>query len=226
MKIISHRGAANLAPENSLQALRVSKNLGVDGVEIDVRVTKDNQLVVFHDKTLVRLAHSDQEISKMTLADLRRVKLRSGVNIVSLEDFFENSGSMPLVVEGKGSGWADLLAKAIASYKNRDTVSVIAFDYLELAEFKKNSPSTETYALSYYGMDGLRAAQKYGFNGISVFYIALLNPLFAYLLKKHHLKLNAFTANKFFVAKLIDRLYPGISITTDSPHLLKKPIGD
>src|SRR4029453_15138043 len=50
--VIGHKGAAGLAPENSLAAFRVAREVGADGVELDVRRTSDGALAVHHDATL------------------------------------------------------------------------------------------------------------------------------------------------------------------------------
>lgn len=50
--VIGHRGAAGLAPENTLAAFAASLDLGVDALELDVHLTRDGTLVVYHDYTL------------------------------------------------------------------------------------------------------------------------------------------------------------------------------
>jgi glycerophosphoryl diester phosphodiesterase len=57
MLIIGHRGAAGLAPENTMAAIAAGIEAGSDMIEIDVRLTRDNQLVVIHDPRLVRTPH-------------------------------------------------------------------------------------------------------------------------------------------------------------------------
>jgi len=52
--VTGHRGAAGLAPENTLAAIQLALDLGVDRIEIDVQQTKDNEIIVLHDRTLRR----------------------------------------------------------------------------------------------------------------------------------------------------------------------------
>jgi len=54
MKVIGHRGAAGLAPENTFAGFDIALALGVDGIETDVQKTQDGQLVLFHDHLLER----------------------------------------------------------------------------------------------------------------------------------------------------------------------------
>lgn len=207
MKIIGHRGAAKLAPENSLQSVRVSRTLDVDAIEIDIRVTKDSKLVVFHDKTLMRLAGKKRVIKNMSLDQIQKIKLKTGDMIPTLEEVFEESKGIPLIIEGKEKGWARLLTKALKKYDHKDSVTVSSFEHFELADFKKLNPDVETFALSFYGMDAVKAAREYDFEGVGIFYPALFNPVLAYQIKKYKLKLSAFTVNSPFFAGLLNNFY-------------------
>lgn len=55
-KIIAHKGASGRAPENTMAAFQKALELGVDQIELDVRNTKDEEIIVFHDATLDRVA--------------------------------------------------------------------------------------------------------------------------------------------------------------------------
>ena len=60
VEVIGHRGASSEAPENTLAANRLAFQQSADGIEVDVRLTKDQKLVCMHDKNTVRTA--DQEL--------------------------------------------------------------------------------------------------------------------------------------------------------------------
>lgn len=68
--VIGHRGAMALAPENTLASFEKALALGADGVECDVHLTRDAQVVVMHDFTLERTTSGKGEIAAQTLADL------------------------------------------------------------------------------------------------------------------------------------------------------------
>lgn len=55
-KVWAHRGASAYAPENTLEAFRLGAEQGADGVELDVQLSKDGQLVVIHDETIDRVS--------------------------------------------------------------------------------------------------------------------------------------------------------------------------
>jgi glycerophosphoryl diester phosphodiesterase len=73
---IGHRGAAAEAPENTLAAFARALALGVDGLELDVRVTRDGTPVVFHDATLARLTGRRGTVARLDLAGLQAVRVR------------------------------------------------------------------------------------------------------------------------------------------------------
>jgi hypothetical protein len=74
--IICHRGASEFAHENTLEAYRASFELGADGNEIDIRVTKDGVLVSFHDDMLDRLLEAYGDVSDYTWEELRCLRFR------------------------------------------------------------------------------------------------------------------------------------------------------
>jgi len=69
--IIGHRGAKGIAPENSLSGFKKAVELGIDGIELDVHLTKDGELVVIHDMDLQRLAGLRIPIKQLTFKELR-----------------------------------------------------------------------------------------------------------------------------------------------------------
>jgi glycerophosphoryl diester phosphodiesterase len=74
--VVAHRGASREAPENSLPAFLRARALGARAQELDVRRTADGIPVVLHDPTLGRTAHPGGRVDRMTLAELRRARLR------------------------------------------------------------------------------------------------------------------------------------------------------
>ncbi|RSK36923.1 glycerophosphodiester phosphodiesterase [Bhargavaea beijingensis] len=68
--ILAHRGGAGLAPENTMPAFERAAGLGAHGFEIDVHLTKDEEVIVFHDETLERTTNLDGRPGDYTLAEL------------------------------------------------------------------------------------------------------------------------------------------------------------
>lgn len=76
--VVSHRGDWRGAPENSLQAMRNCIDMGVDMVEVDLKMTKDGQLVLMHDKLINRTMNGKGHPEDYTLAELKAMRLKNG----------------------------------------------------------------------------------------------------------------------------------------------------
>ena len=71
-KVWAHRGASGYAPENTLEAFRLAAEMGADGVELDVQLTRDGEIVVAHDEWLDRVSDGSGEIRAYTLEELKQ----------------------------------------------------------------------------------------------------------------------------------------------------------
>ncbi|HWC35605.1 MAG TPA: glycerophosphodiester phosphodiesterase family protein [Mycobacteriales bacterium] len=76
-RVIAHRGASAVEPEHTLRAYRRAIEMGADGVECDVRLTRDGVLVCIHDRTVDRTSNGTGVVSTLTLADLHRLDFGS-----------------------------------------------------------------------------------------------------------------------------------------------------
>ena len=73
MIIIGHRGASGLEPENTIRSFKKAEELGVDMIEMDVRQSKDGELVVIHDRTLKRLFGVRKAVADLTVSELQEI---------------------------------------------------------------------------------------------------------------------------------------------------------
>ena len=69
--VLGHRGASGYAPENTLEAFKLAMDMGADGFELDVHLSKDGELVVIHDETVDRTTDGTGFVGEMTLAELK-----------------------------------------------------------------------------------------------------------------------------------------------------------
>lgn len=97
MKIWAHRGASGHAPENTLPAFQKAVELGADGVELDIQLTRDGGIVVMHDETVDRTTDGTGWVKDLTLEEIRKLDashqnlLRSGKVIAQAKEFEEYS---------------------------------------------------------------------------------------------------------------------------------------
>jgi glycerophosphoryl diester phosphodiesterase len=74
-KIIAHRGESFDAPENTLKAINLAWDRGVLAVEIDIRLTKDNEILIIHDKNTFRTSHKYLNVKRSTLKGLKAINI-------------------------------------------------------------------------------------------------------------------------------------------------------
>ncbi len=147
-RILGHRGARLLAPENTLPGFRAAISEGADGVELDVRRTADQVLVCLHDAGLGRTTNGRGPVREHTLAEVRRLDAggsprRNGhhggqesIRVPTLTEALDSLPSSALVdveVKCRGQGpdgpaqVADLLAATLEGRPDRDRVLVSSF---------------------------------------------------------------------------------------------------
>ncbi|MCY1054483.1 MULTISPECIES: glycerophosphodiester phosphodiesterase [Nannocystis] len=128
MLILAHRGASDARLENTLPAFLHALERGADGVELDVQLSRDGEVVVFHDHDLVRLAGRQDRIEHLTWDELSRVQLHHNQRIIRLGDLLEVwPTDRWLNVELKAGG-AAVAQKTVALLAGRPRVILSSFD--------------------------------------------------------------------------------------------------
>lgn len=223
MFIIGHRGAAGIAPENTLESIDAAKKNKADAIEIDIRLTKDGKLVVFHDDGLLRMTGVHKQVDELTLKELKSIKLISGDKIPSLEETLKKAGSTPLVIEGKGDNWSEPLSNVLKKHKGPKPI-VISYNHRELLLFSNKHKSIETYAIEdHRAFEVMALAKRLGIDGVSLAFW-LYNPLTYLHAKRLGLKLITSPINNKLTVKVFNILYPQVKITTDYPNKFKNHI--
>ncbi|HUE78316.1 MAG TPA: glycerophosphodiester phosphodiesterase family protein [Sphingomicrobium sp.] len=140
----AHRGRHYGAgfPENSLIAFAAALELGA-GIECDVRLTADDQIVVFHDADAWRLCASPMRIGRSSLEELGRLRLGDGPIPTLASLLAMVAGRVPLLLEVKVDGdiwrWIPALRRDLAAY--RGGYGVMSFDARLPRLLKTNVPS-------------------------------------------------------------------------------------
>ncbi|MCF2139462.1 MAG: glycerophosphodiester phosphodiesterase [Candidatus Lokiarchaeota archaeon] len=163
--VMAHRGESANIPENTLQAFEDAFNSGVDCIETDIHLTKDNHFVFFHDEKLNRTTNGNGKISKYTLKELKQ--LDAGYNFIQIEN-----GKITYPYRGKGyriyaieeiipifpkirfnidikdrnSVAPKLLAKQLREMGVEERVMVGSFHQKQINSFRKVAPEISTSA--------------------------------------------------------------------------------
>lgn len=143
MLIIGHRGAAGLAPENTLQSLKAGYEAGVDLLHVDVHVTRDDVAVLLSEAALKRTHKLQAPVHTFTLEQLRGFSKKT--SFITLEDVFARYyGKILLNVEVKTKGGGKIVVDAIrrragSQQSKWDNVLVSSFKPTELIAARRAS---------------------------------------------------------------------------------------
>lgn len=154
-KPISHRGLhdSDNIPENSLPAFENSVKHGY-AIELDVRLTDDQSIIVFHDEKLSRMTNRDGYVSTLKTPDLSEIKLlKTDYSIPTFEQVLETvNGKVPLLIEIKRAEQSfaleDKIIDMLKSYSG--DFAVQSFDPMSMHYFYKNAPHIMRGQLSSY----------------------------------------------------------------------------
>ena len=161
--VIAHSGGPSLGPESTLYTFRKAVKLGVDVLEMDVRSTRDGQLIILHDDTVSRTTNATGPAQNYTLVDLKKLDaahrwspdngqtfpLRNkGVQIPTLSEVFEAFPQTKLNLEIKEarSSTIQSLCRLIRDHQMTSNVVVASFDTDSLKEFRRLCPQVATSA--------------------------------------------------------------------------------
>ena len=150
--LFAHRGVDSSVPENSEAALSEAQRHGFQGVEIDVRKTKDGELVLFHDKTARRLMGLDAKFSELTWDRVKSGKLlfegKATTNSVpTLREVFQKFGKtlrFYLDMKNKGFKDADQIVALIDEFGLYDRTILASVDPLFITYVEHKYPKVNT----------------------------------------------------------------------------------
>ena len=175
MKIYAHRGSSIAHPELTMAAYKAAVDDGADGFECDVRLTKDNQLVLWHDADMQRAAGNAARIADSTFKEI----MSSYPQAICLEDLLilARDNKKELAIETKhpmpsGSAVEKKIMQLLAQEKPVTDIHVMSFSWLALENIRKIDPQQKTVALLHdrysFAMRRFTSAQAIG-PGITTF---------------------------------------------------------
>ncbi|MFP4478741.1 MAG: glycerophosphodiester phosphodiesterase, partial [Candidatus Izemoplasmatales bacterium] len=164
-EIIAHRGSSYAAPENTLAAIELASKQGVNGIEIDIRGTKDHVPIVIHDSTLYRTTSftAGNTVDNLDYDFIEQYDAGSwfspefaGEKVPKLEEVFETIQGNPtyfLDIKTKDPLVEAEILRLIEEYNLGDSIKIMSFDSDQLQRFKETDPDIETVLLiaAFYG---------------------------------------------------------------------------
>lgn len=137
--VFGHRGGLALAPENTMAAFDAGLAAGADGLELDVHLSRDGEVVVIHDATVDRTTDAAGAVHAFTAHELARMDAGHhfgadagfpfrgrGLGVPRLADLLARHPGRPLIVELKGTD-VDLAREAVAVVRRADAFGAVCF---------------------------------------------------------------------------------------------------
>ncbi len=218
--VCAHRGASAYAPENTLNAFELAEKMNADGIELDVHLTSDGQVIVIHDEKTGRVGDREIVVGKSTLAEVKEVDVSrlhpecGRCQIPTMQEVLEllRPGRMYINIELKTSpneypGIEEKLWKLICDQKMQERVLFSSFNHLSLGRMKKIAPD-RTCGLLYSCVmyEPWNYAAVNGFDALHPHYIEpLMQPEEGVRCHQKGILLHPWTvANEEIMRKLID----------------------
>lgn len=226
--VVAHRGASAYAPENTVASAKLGWILGADAVEVDVRLSSDQHIVVIHDQNTERTSGKKWVVSDEPLSNLQTLDVGSwkdekyrGEPIPTL---FEVVSLIPegkkLFVELKGDdSLVPILQREFNHDPKLDQLNFIAFDYETITAVKESFPDNKAYWLSSEPFACTRSmlekVKHDGLDGVDLHY-SLITPALMSTANELRLEMHCWTVNNQEKAVTLSAL--GVySMTTDVP---------
>ncbi|HHY78926.1 MAG TPA: glycerophosphodiester phosphodiesterase [Thermoanaerobacter sp.] len=231
--VIAHRGDSRNAPENTLASFKRALEMGADGIELDVQLTKDGQLVVIHDERVDRTTDGIGFVKDFTLKELKRLdagikfdKKFAGERIPTLNEVFELIGHKNFIIniEIKSGvvlypGIEEKLVEAIKDYDFEEKVVISSFNHYSLRDVKRIAPEFKIGLLYQCGLvEPWHMAIRMKAYSLHPFYFNII-PELVEGCKKNNIKLFPWTVDRKEDMEMM--IKAGVdAIITDDPQTL------
>ncbi|MDD3279682.1 MAG: glycerophosphodiester phosphodiesterase [Lachnospiraceae bacterium] len=209
-KVFAHRGASAYAPENTLPSFALAMEQGADGIELDVQLTKDGEVVVLHDETIDRTSTGKGFVRDFTLEELRKLSFHNqmeeykGVRIPLLKEVLEmvKPGRMEVNIELKtGIIWypkiEEKTMKIVRETGMEDRVIYSSFNHYSIQKVHMLDSTAQTaYLYSDIILDVENYAKSASVGGLhpAVYHLKMSDFMMRY--QKSGLKVRVWTVNE------------------------------
>jgi len=223
---IGHRGACGYEPENTILSFRKAVNMGMDFIEFDVHLSKDDNVIIMHDDTLDRTTDGAGKISEKNLDEIKKYKtIQKKQEIPTLQEVIKKlKGKIKFNIELKDIKSAKKVVDLINKNKIEKDVIIASNCVKSLNLVKEKSPRLKT-SLEYYATK----TRKRGY--IFIAFSLLIFPITKIIITKKaksakvdYIHINHYLITKNFVEKLHKLNYKVIAWTVNDVSLVKKMI--
>lgn len=207
----AHRGASGYYPENTMLAFEKAVELGSNGVETDVQLTKDGHLILIHDEKLNRTTDGIGYVKDYTLNEIRKLdagcfkdKAFSGAKIPTAEELIEFAIEKNIIINFElktGEIWykdiEEKLIDLIYKYNFKEKVILSSFNHYSISACKKIDKTIRAGLLYTEGLfEPQLYAQIVGVEAIHPYFLAVDNAALIERIKDAGIMINAYTINE------------------------------
>lgn len=210
IKIWAHRGASGYVPENTMEAFILAHQFGADGIELDVQLSKDDQVVVIHDEKIDRTSNGKGLVRNYTLKKLRtytfnRTKpqyVRAPIPTLKEVLAYISGTGMVLNIELKNGlhfypGLEQKTVDLVREFGMQDRVIYSSFNHYSLRTVREIEPEAKIGLLHDVGMiDMPEYGARFGAYALHPRWQCLQYPDFVEGCRRNSLLINAWTLNK------------------------------
>lgn len=228
-KICAHRGMLKQKTENTISSFKEAMKYDIDSIELDVHLTKDNRLVVFHDFTLERMCNINEYIGELTYDEIKKIKINNEDNIPLFEEVLDlfTDTDINLNVELKSSSYLynDIEQKTvnmIKDYNMEDYTIFSSFDHRALKNIKEIDKTLKVGAL-YEGFfeNIINYAKENSFDAIHPQFLCIDENIMDKA-RECNIEVNCYTINTLKEYNYIKNLNVDTIITNIADEILKR----
>jgi glycerophosphoryl diester phosphodiesterase len=175
---IAHRGASAYEPENTLRSFKLALDMKSDMIELDVRMSKDEHLVVIHDSTVDRTTNGRGCVKGMTLEELKKLDAGKGEKIPTLEEAIEvGVGKTKFAIEIKEQGTEEKTIGLIKEYGLLNDVFIISKNPDLLKNVKNLEAALRTCLITVFSCTSINSGRKSLADAIAPFHFFISKRL-------------------------------------------------
>lgn len=208
-KVFAHRGFSGNYPENTMLAFEKAVETGADGIEFDVHLSKDGQVVIMHDETISRTTGQNGRLKDLTLSEIKDLDASAGFRgvyganpVPTLREYFEFIKDIPMItnIEMKSNifdyvAMDKLVSDLIREYKLEERIIISGFNHYQIVRMMNLTPELKYGLLSESWI--VDTGEYCNRLGVQCYHPVRGNctPELVKDMKDHHLEINTFTVN-------------------------------
>jgi len=213
---IAHRGESLFAPENTIEAINLAWQKNADGIEIDVHLSKDNEIIVIHDKNTRRTTGVSHLIRNRNLDEIKKLQIKNGnldsnykIRIPTLKEALETvpRGKLIFIEVKCGIEILPKLKKILReTHLDKSQIKIISFNVNVISRIKKSLPRFEVIWVKRIGIEksvlylnGLSKViakiKKNNIDGLNLSYSRFLSRNVVEKVKSNNIKFFIWTVN-------------------------------